>query len=62
MNIDEIRKQAPQGAVFYALVHGGIKYIKCAKGFWLIWSVCEWQPINSLDVQSLRNSLRRLES
>lgn len=60
ITLEEIRKQAPNGAVFYAEIYAEINYIKCINGLWLIWRDSEWTFINSLEVQSFRNNLRRL--
>ena len=59
MTIEEIRKNAPDGADFY--IDGEpVKYFMAVSGDWFIWQVNGWMSINSLVMQQYRDDLRRL--
>lgn len=60
MNIEEIRKNAPNSAMFYAVNNGEVFYFKAIVGSWLLWVIDGWATVNSLDVAAIRNDLRQL--
>lgn len=60
MTIDEIRKNAPHSAMFYAVTSGEAFYFKAIGGFWYLWVVDGWAIVNSLDVAAIRDDLRQL--
>ena len=60
MTIEEIKKNAPNNAMFYAVNNGEVFYFKATGGSWLLWVIDGWTIINPLDVAAIRNDLRQL--
>ena len=60
MTIEEIRKSAPNNAMFYAVNNGEVFYFKAIGGSWFLWVIDGWTIVNSLDVAAIRNDLRQL--
>lgn len=60
MNIEEIKKNAPNSAMFYAVNKGEVFYFKAIGGSWFLWVIDGWTTVNSLDVAAIRNDLRQL--
>lgn len=60
MKIEEIRKNAPNSAIFYAVNDGEVFYFKAVGGSWFLWVIDGWSIVNSLDVAAIRNDLRQL--
>lgn len=60
MNIEEIRKNAPINAMFYAVNDGEVFYFKSIGGSWFLWVIDGWIIVNSLDVAAIANDLCQL--
>lgn len=60
MTIEEIRKSAPNSAMFYAVNNGEVFYFKAIGGSWFLWVIDGWTIVNSLDVADIRDDLRQL--
>ncbi|UQS93228.1 hypothetical protein Brutus_00085 [Acinetobacter phage Brutus] len=60
MNIEEIRKNAPDGAEFY-INFTEVEYFKASNGQWSVWMNDRWCYVNSLIMQKYRDELRRLD-
>lgn len=60
MTKDEIKRNAPSGAMFYAIKDGETLYLKAIGGWWYLWGVDNWNSFNSLNVAAIRDDLRRL--
>lgn len=60
MDIEEIRKNAPINAMFYAVNNGEVFYFKAIGGSWFLWVIDVWSIVNSLAVAAIRNDLRQL--
>ena len=59
MTIEEIRRNSPQGAVFY-LKSDPSRYIYCEGGNWYEWVNGFWKKVHPLSMQRIRDDLRRL--
>lgn len=60
MNIEEIRKNAPKSAQFYAVIDGKVLYLKAIGGWWYLWGIDNWILFNSLNVAEIRDYLHQL--
>lgn len=60
MTIEEIKKNAPNNAMFYAVNDGEVFYFKSIGRSWFLWVIDGWIIVNSLDVAAIANDLCQL--
>ena len=56
----DIKKNAPDGVMFYAVDGDEIWYLKAVSGVWFLWVVDSWDKINPMYVASIRDDLRQI--
>lgn len=53
MTLDEIRKNKPNGATYYAYLYDQLEYLKTINGLWYWWNGYSWLYCREKTVKSL---------
>lgn len=53
MTIEEIRKGAPDGAVYWARLYDAIEYLRCENDIWYWWNGSNWLYCKTITVKQL---------
>ncbi|MCA4780295.1 hypothetical protein IF090_11735 [Acinetobacter towneri] len=60
MGIDEIRKNAPEGATHYSVDSNQTDYIKHEHGNWYVWYKDNWEKLHPIVFNAYRSALKPL--